>query len=147
MNSLSIFNPLFADSVLDSLNHDSPHFGVFSPLANASYPTVDVRETSGAYIMDIDLPGYTEKDVTIHLKERVLTVASNHEETKEKEEKPNGEQFLIRERTQRHFVRRFTLPEDIDQDKVEASFKNGVLTVTIPRKELAPRRQIAIKSN
>ena len=62
MNSLSIFNPLFADSVLDSLNHDSPHFGVFSPLANASYPTVDVRETSGAYIMDIDLPGYTEKD-------------------------------------------------------------------------------------
>jgi len=116
-------------------------------LANATYPTVDVRETSDAYIMDIDLPGYTEKDVTVHLKERVLTVASNHEETKEKEEKPNGEQFLIRERTQRRFVRRFTLPEDIDQDKVEASFKNGVLTVNIPRKEIAPRRQIAIKSN
>ena len=53
MNSLSIFNPLFAESVLDSLNHDNPHCGVFSPLANANYPTVDVRETSGAYIMDI----------------------------------------------------------------------------------------------
>ena len=147
MNSLSIFNPSFAESMLDSLNNDNPHCGVFSPWANGIYPTVDVRETSGAYLMDIDLPGYTEKDVTIHLKERVLTVASSHEETKEKEEKPNGEQFLIRERTQRRFVRRFTLPEDIDQDKVEASFKNGVLVINIPRKEIAPRRQIAITSN
>ena len=145
MNSLSIFNPLFADNVFDSLNRDTPHVGVFSPLANATYPAVDVRETSEAYSMDIDLPGYTEKDVTIHLKERVLTVASVHEETKE--EKPNGEQFLIRERCRRRFVRRFTLPEDIDQEKVEAAFKNGVLTVTIPRKEAAPRRQIAIKAN
>lgn len=145
MNSLSIFNPLFADNVFDSLNRDTPPVGVFSPLANATYPAVDVRETSEAYSMDIDLPGYTEKDVTIHLKERVLTVASVHEEAKE--EKPNGEQFLIRERCRRRFVRRFTLPEDIDQEKVEAAFKNGVLTVTIPRKEAAPRRQIAIKAS
>lgn len=147
MNSLSIFNPLFADNVLDTLNRETPHFGVFSPLAHASYPSVDVRETSNAYIMDIDLPGYTEKDVTIHLKERVLTLASAHEETKEKEEKAGGEQFLIRERSRTRFVRRFTLPEDIDQEKVEAAFKNGVLAVTIPRKEAAPRRQIEIKSN
>lgn len=147
MNSLSIFNPLFSDSVLDSLDRDSSHFGVFSPLANTAYPTVDVRETGDAYIMDIDLPGYTEKEVTVHLKERVLTIASAHEEVKEKEEKPNGEQFLIRERSRRRFVRRFTLPEDIDQEKVDAAFKNGVLTVSIPRKEAAPRRQIAIKSN
>ena len=145
MNSLSIFNPLFADSVFDTLNRETPHFGVFSPVANSAYPTVDVREKSDAYIMDIDLPGYTEKDVSIHLKERVLTVASVHEETKE--EKPNGEQYLIRERCQRRCVRRFTLPEDIDQDKVEAAFKNGVLTVSIPRREIAPRRQIAIKTN
>lgn len=147
MNSLSIFNPLFTDSVFDSLDRDNSHFGVFSPLAHANYPVVDVREKSNEYIMDIDLPGYTEKDVTIHLKERVLTIASSHEDTKEKTEASEGEQFLIRERTQRHFVRRFTLPEDIDQDKVEADFKNGVLTITIPRKELAPRRQIAIKSH
>ena len=144
MNSLRIFNPLFADSVFDSLNRDTPHVGVFSPLANATYPAVDVRETSEAYSMDIDLPGYTEKDVTIHLKERILTIASVHEETKD--EKPNGEQFLIRERSQRRFIRRFTLPEDIDQEKVEASFKNGVLTVSIPRKEVAPRRQITINT-
>lgn len=144
MNSLSIFNPLFADNVFDSLNRDTPHFGVFSPLANSTYPAVDVRETSGAYSMDIDLPGYTEKDVTIHLKERVLTVASAHEEIKEAT--PNGEQFLIRERCRNRFVRRFTLPEDIDQEKVEAAFKNGVLTVTIPRKEAAPRRQITINA-
>ena len=147
MNSLSIFNPLFADNVFDSLNKETSRFGVFSPLANAAYPAVDVRETSSAYLMDIDLPGYTEKDVTIHLKERVLTIASVHEENKEKEENANGEQFLIRERSQHRFVRRFTLPEDIDQEKVDAAFKNGVLTVTIPRKEAAPRRQISIKSN
>jgi len=144
MNTLSIFNPLFADTVLDTLNRDTPHFGVFSPLAGSTYPTVDVREKSDAYVMDIDLPGYTEKDVTIHLKERILTIASVHEETKD--EKPNGEQFLIRERSQRRFIRRFTLPEDIDQEKVEASFKNGVLTVSIPRKEVAPRRQITINT-
>ena len=145
MNSLSLFNPSFADSILDTLHRDTPHFGVFSPLTQSAVPAVDVRESASSYTMDIDLPGYTEKDVTIHLKERVLTVASVHEEAKE--EKPNGEQFLIRERCRRRFVRRFTLPEDIDQEKVEAAFKNGVLTVTIPRKEAAPRRQIAIKAS
>lgn len=145
MNTLSIFNPLFADSLFDSLNRDTPAFGVFSPMSGTTYPIVDVREKSDAYIMDIDLPGYTEKDVSLHLKERVLTIASVHEE--KKEEKEDGEHFLIRERSCRRFVRRFTLPEDIDHDKVEAEFKNGVLTVSIPRKEAAPRRQIAIKAS
>ena len=147
MNSLSLFNPSFADSILDTLHRDTPHFGVFSPLTQSAVPAVDVRESASSYTMDIDLPGYTEKDVNIHLKDRELTIASAHEDTKEKEEKTNGEQFLIRERTQSRFVRRFTLPEDIDQEKVEASFKNGVLTVTIPRKEIAPRRQIAIQTH
>ena len=144
MNALSLFNPLFTDSLLDTMQNDTPNFGVFSPLAGSQYPAVDVRESSSAYTMDIDLPGCTEKDVTIHLKDRALTVASVQEETKE--EKNSGEQFLIRERSRRRFVRRFTLPEDIDHEKVEAAFKNGVLTVTIPRREVAPRRQITIKA-
>lgn len=145
MNTLSIFNPLFAENVFDSLYRKTPEFSVSGSVSGCFYPAVDVREKSDSYIMDIDLPGYTEKDVTVHLKDRMLTLSSVQQETKE--EKETDEQFLIKERSRRHFVRRFTLPEDIDHEKVEAAFKNGILTVSIPRKEAPARRQIEIKAS
>jgi len=97
--------------------------------------------------MDMDLPGLTEKDVKISLKDRVLTISSVQEaEREEKKGKEDKEEFIIRERRSACFSRKFSLPEDIEADKVSAEFKNGVLTIDIPRRPEVQPRQIAIKS-
>lgn len=137
MNTLSLFNPAFTPDIFD----------VFDRNFGTTTPSVDVRETGDAYIMDMDLPGRSEKDVEISLKDRVLSIASVQEaKTEEKTKDEDGCEYLIRERRSSSFSRRFTLPEDIDTEKVEANFRNGVLTITIPRRPEAQARQITIKS-
>lgn len=145
MNSLSLFNPTFANDVFDAFDRG---LGLFAPVSSTCFttPRVDVRVIDNAYVMDMDLPGLSEKDVEINLKDRVLTISSIQEAKKETEEKEDQVEYLIRERRSSGFTRRFTLPEDIDAEKVEAAFKNGVLNVTIPRRAERQPRQILIKS-
>ena len=141
MNELSLFNRLF--------NNDD--FGISFPTfaTGCATPSVDVKQTKDSYVLDMDLPGKTENDVDLTLKDDVLTIASHDEETKEeqsdKADKENGE-WLIRERRSYSFTRRFTLPQDVNADGVNASFKNGVLTVVMPRKPAAEAKRIAVKT-
>lgn len=142
MNALRLFNPSFANDLFDAFDRD---LGIGATSFTA--PKVDVRETDKSYIMDMDLPGLTEKDVEISLKDRVLTISSVQEaEREEKKGKEDKEEFIIRERRSACFSRKFSLPEDIEADKVSAEFKNGVLTIDIPRRPEVQPRQIAIKS-
>ncbi len=140
MNELSLFNSLFDDG----------DFGFFPAVAkNYSFgvPQVDVKETKDAYALEMDLPGRTENDVDVDLKDNVLTIASHTEETKEEKSKDKKEgevQWLIHERRSSGFCRRFSLPQDIDSEKVSANFKNGVLSVNIPRKALTEPKKISI---
>ncbi len=147
MNSLSIFSPSFADNFIDAFDRGlDTNFGIFAPIKGSGYktPSVDVRETEKAYIMEIDLPGYTEKDVEINLKDRTLTVSSSHKDEKTEKKEENGG-YIIRERCSRQFTRRFTLPQDIDSADVSAKFENGVLAIDIPKKPDTQPRQIEIK--
>ena len=145
MNTLSIFKPYFSDNFFDAFEHASPFMGLTT---QTKMPTVDVKETSDSYIMEVDLPGYTCEDISVDLKDRVLSIASSREENKEQKENTKHEgQFLIQERVRSSFVRRFTMPEDIDSEQVDAVFKNGVLTLTIPRKGKPAQRQITIKDS
>ncbi|MBR4599978.1 MAG: Hsp20/alpha crystallin family protein [Treponema sp.] len=148
MNALSLFN--------DWLNND--FYGTDGLCSSSNVPDVDVTENKDSYVLDMDLPGRTENDVSLELNEGVLTISSEKTETKQiedksekhdkHEEKNEAEkpQFLLRERRRTSFRRSFTLPKDIDAEGVTAGFKNGVLTVRIPRKaEVAPRKiQISI---
>jgi len=137
MNTLRLFNPAVAPDVFD----------LFDRNYGSSVPSVDVRETAEAYLMDMDLPGKSEKDVEISLKDRVLSISSVQEaETETKKKDETEYDYLIRERRSSSFARRFTLPEDIDAEKVEANFRNGVLSIRIPRRPEAQARQIQIKS-
>lgn len=137
MNELTLFNRLFNE-------------GDFFPKsfeATTAVPSVDVKETKDSYVLDMDLPGKTENDVDLSLKDDVLTISSHQEETKEKKsESKDAEQgeWLIRERRNYSFTRRFTLPQDVNADGVNASFKNGVLTVVMPRKPITEPKKIAI---
>ena len=124
------------DGLLDNFFTDTPVW-------NARTPAVDVRETEENYLMEVELPGMTDQDIELNVEDNILTLSSKKEESKE--EKKNG--YLIRERRNREFARTFVLPKDVDRDKINAEFKNGLLVVSIPKKPEAKPRKIDVKSN
>jgi HSP20 family protein len=142
MNELSLFDTLFGN---DTYGFAFPELAeTCNTPATFTMPKVDVKENKDSYVLDMDLPGKTEKDVELELKDNVLVISGHKEEAEKADD--NAEKFLLRERRASGFTRRFTLPEDINEDAVNACFKNGVLTVTIGRKELTPTaKKIAIK--
>lgn len=138
MNELSLFNTLF-DNAFDCAMPDLAW-------KSARVPKVDVIENKDSYSLQMDLPGATEKDVNLEIDHGVLTISSvKTTEKEEKSDKKEEGKWLIRERTQSQFSRRFTLPDDVDEEKVSASFKNGVLNVTMARKALPSPKKIAIE--
>lgn len=142
MNELALFNDLFGDFADDRYMMPSINLKkVFQ------VPKVDIKEDSNAYTLKMDMPGKTDKDVNIELNHNVLTISSeNKKENEEKSEKKEEGKWLVKERSFQKFSRSFTLPEDVEAEKVSAEVKNGVLTVTMPRKALPAPKRIAIKS-
>ena len=113
------------------------------PVWNTRTPAVDVREEETRYLMEVELPGLSEKDVDVKVEDNILTLSSKKEEAKE--EKKNG--FLIRERRQAEFCRTFVLPKDADREQIHAEFKNGLLMVSVPKRPEAQPRKIDVKVN
>ena len=145
MNSLSLFNSSFSD-MFDALDRG---MNFLVPATTTAAPRVDVKETDDAYIMEMELPGYKDKDVEISLKDRILSISSRREESAEKkaDSKDNkAPEYLIRERRMTSFSRKFTLPADINPEAVKASFKDGILEIDIPRRPENQPRMIEIKT-
>lgn len=94
-----------------------------------SMPAVDVAETDKAYEIVAELPGLDEKDIEVKLANGGLTIKGEKHEEKEKKEKD----YYLSERRFGSFERYFEVPEGVDAEKIEASFKKGVLTVTLPK--------------
>ena len=113
-----------ADSDFDTLFDDV--FGNWG-IRNSTYPTVNVYEDSKAFYVEAELPGYTSDEVNIDVEKHVLHISS--EKTENKEDK----KYVVRERGYIKFNRSFSLPEGINEDAIEAEFKNGILTVTLPK--------------
>lgn len=105
--------------------------------AAAFMPSFDVRETPDAYQFKADLPGIAEADLEISLEGTRLTVAGKREEVALKD----GERSHLAERSQGRFSRTFTLPEDMEGEKVVAELRNGVLSLMVPKRpEVRPRK-------
>ena len=131
---------------LDLLDHVSTWFDDFfgaPAFGGNTIPAVDVRETEGDYLMEVELPGLSEKDVEVKLDNNLLTIASSRSE--KKEEKKNG--YILRERRAASFTRSFVLPEGIDREKISAEFKNGVLTMSFPKTPAAKPKTIEVKAS
>ena len=109
-------------------------------------PKVNVAETDKGLELTADLPGVDQKDIDLDLVDGVLTIKAEHRE--EKDERDDKKQYHLVERSYGTFLRRFVLPFEADQDKVEASFDKGVLKVFVPRQENEAKqaRKIAIKN-
>lgn len=114
--------------------------------SNSRTPAVDITENKDAYIFEMDLPGRSEKDINIELKDDILTIESANQEKSEKENKENEEKFLLHERRHPEFARRFTLPKDVSGENVSAEFKNGVLTIRIEKSPRTAPKRIEIKA-
>lgn len=146
-NMNELFNTLF--QAMDEQMQNDDYY-----TTSTISPSVDISETKEAYTIEMDLPGKTEKDINIELDRNVLTISSVKEVTKETANKEKTEttekpaepatKWLLKERRTSKFARRFTLPEDINAEQIAASFKNGVLHIVVPRKELEAPKKIAI---
>jgi HSP20 family protein len=110
----------------------------------AKTPAVDVVESEKAYEITADLPGMDEKNIEVKVADGVMTIKGEKQEEKEEKKKD----YYLHERSFGSFQRSFELPESVDPDKIEASFKKGVLTVTLPKKPEAqkPAKKIEVKA-
>ena len=106
-------------------------------------PAVDVAETDKAYEITAELPGLDEKNIEVKLANGVLSIKGEKREDKEEKEKD----YYRRERSFGSFERSFQVPEGIDTDKIAASFKNGILSVTLPKSAEAQKQAKKIEVN
>ena len=108
----------------------------------SAFPAVDIAETGDLLTITAELPGVAAKDVDISLEKGVLTIRG--EKRFEHEEKKDDYRRI--ERSYGSFSRSFALPHEVDADKAKAEFKDGVLTLTLPKAEVSKARRIEIAS-
>lgn len=129
--------------LLDNVSHWFDDFYTEPFLGGSAVPAVDVRETDAEYLMEMELPGLSEKDVEVKLENSLLTISSS--KSVSKEEKKNG--YVLRERKSSQFSRSFVLPEGVDREKIAAEFKNGILNLSFPKVPAAKPKTIEVKSS
>ena len=107
-------------------------------------PAMDIAETEKAYEITAELPGMSESDVEVVASNGGLTIKGEKKEEKEEKKKD----YYLSERRYGSFERRMQIPEGVDADKIEATFKKGVLTVTLPKTVQAqkPEKKISVKA-
>jgi HSP20 family protein len=115
------------------------------PLSWSGPPAVDITESDKAYEVTAELPGMDEKNVEVKVAGGNLIIMGEKQEGKEEKKKD----YYLSERHFGSFERRFRLPKGVDVEKIEASFKKGVLTVNLPKKPEAqkPEKKIAVKAS
>lgn len=107
----------------------------------AAYPC-DIREEDGQILVDAELPGFERNEVKVTLEKGVLNISAEHKEEEKKEE--NGRNFL-QERRYRRIQRSFTLPTAVNESKVDANLKDGVLHLSLEKSKESMPHEIAIK--
>ena len=103
---------------------------------------VDVAERNGAYVVAAELPGVKKEDIQVTIDGAEVTLAA---EVKREREVEKDERVLHSERVYGKVSRSFTLPQEVDETKTEARFRDGVLELTLPKKAAAQRKQISIQ--
>jgi HSP20 family protein len=125
------FESFFGDSIL------TPAVRLFNHI-----PAADIKDTENAYLLEMELPGYDEKNIEVRLDGANLTIASKQEKNSEE----NQDEYILRERRTSSFSRSFKLPENADPEAVNAVFKNGVLSLKIAKRAEALKKTIQINA-
>lgn len=144
--TLTKYNPFDVETFFPTglrLFEDTVSRLLSEPAARPWTPAVDILETENDLILKADLPDVEMKDIDIRLENG--TLALKGERKFENEQKGKGYHRL--ERSYGSFVRYFSLPETLDTENVKADYKNGVLTITLPKKEAAKPRSVRVEVN
>ncbi len=104
-------------------------------------PLVDIAETDKAFEIKVEIPDVKKENVKVTVDNRVLTIWGEREQEKEEE----GKKFHRVERSYGVFTRSFTLPDNVDENKVTASFKDGMLNIQIQKAKVAKQKAIEVK--
>jgi len=105
-------------------------------------PAVDIYETPNEVVLKAELPGVNQKDIQLEIKDNTLTLKGE----RAKDEEVKEDSYYRRERFYGTFYRSFTLPSNIQQDKIQARYKDGILEVIMPKAEAAKPRQIKVET-
>ncbi len=133
LNGTGLYEGLFSDRTdADNSNIATSHWR----------PAVDISEEEDRFVIHADLPGVDPKDIEITMENGVLTLKG--ERTVEDKEESKG--YTRVERAHGTFYRRFSLPDTADADRIEASGKNGVLQISVPKHEKKLPKRISVKS-
>lgn len=108
----------------------------------AAYP-IDVREADGKIFVDAELPGFDKDEVDVTIEQGIVNITAEHKEQKER--KPERGKTYVCERRYRRIQRSFTLPTAVDESKIEANLRDGVLHLEIPKAKEAMTQKVAIK--
>ena len=133
----SLFDRFFEGDLFDWSNQNYS-------TTNTTLPSVNIKEDTDGFEVEMAAPGFSKNDFTIELNNDVLTISS---EKKIENETKDNQRFTKREFSYQSFSRSFTLPNTADNEKIGAKYENGILRVSIPKKEEAkpkPPKQIAI---
>jgi len=119
------FRPFYVPNFFDE------DFFPVVPNRTSSMPAVNIREDEKSYALDLAVPGMDKKDLKIDINEDVLTISS--ESKNETEESKDG--FRRKEFSYKAFTRSFYIPENVNREKIEATYKDGVLSINLPKQE------------
>lgn len=106
-------------------------------------PAVDIHETDDTFVVSADLPGLNKEDIHINVEDNTLTIKGE----KKFEEKVPRDRYIRVERTYGTFVRSFSLPQNVDSTKIKATFRDGILDLTLPKREEAKPKRVAVEVN
>ncbi|MFN3411076.1 MAG: Hsp20/alpha crystallin family protein [Exilispira sp.] len=138
---LSIIKDFDPFSLIERELDDLWFFPFFKYPSSSKYAPLDISEDEKNYYIETDLPGFSKDQISIKIDKDLLTISANTEKEDEKQTK----KYHKKERVSRSCTRSVSLPENIDLENIAAKFENGVLTLTLPKKEPEKSRQIEIK--
>jgi HSP20 family protein len=122
-------------NTLDSFFNDD--FWGFNGIVSSSQVPVNLRETDKSYEMEVVAPGLRKEDFNVSISDNMLTVSFEHQQENKEENKHEG--YLRQEYSMQSFSRSFTLDDTVDADNISAQYKDGVLHLSLPKKEGAQK--------
>jgi HSP20 family protein len=130
-----LFGTRFSD-IIDEFFNDA-----VATRQNTFAPSIDISETENQFVIDVELPGIAKKDIDLNLENGRLTISGERKFEKEEE----GKKYHRVETHYGSFTRSLQLPDNVDDNSIKATYKDGILNVTINKSEEKLKKQIEIK--
>lgn len=131
----------FDKSFDEMVNEFFGYTPTFFTKTNHNFGAVNVKETNDAYNLEVLLPGFSKDETNVEIEDDMLTISAKVEDTNSQ----SNENYTRKEFVKKSFVRSFTLPENVDTEKISADIKDGVLNVILTKKQIEEQKPKKIK--